>query len=165
MPVTLTPLPNRLAGPPLGDREAVADACYAAFAGIDFVDEALLLGACAPDIRTNINGRVCEGREELRLRVFENAGRKLDTVHYLTNMRVSIDDDGAAGKARVTFAAQAVHCRPGKGNEPGKGDNQWTTGALYSCVAQKYDGVWKLKEMESNHLWAQGDPTVMHHEQ
>ncbi|KAH9895427.1 hypothetical protein F4778DRAFT_794308 [Xylariomycetidae sp. FL2044] len=169
MPVTLTALPNQLAGPPLSDREAVADVCYASFAAIDFADEALFVGACAPDIHTNINGRVCDGIEELKRRVFENAGRRLDTVHYLTNMRVSVDSDSdssaatATATARVTFAAQAVHCRPGQGGKLGV--HKWTTGAVYSCVAAKYDGVWKLKEMESNHLWAEGDPSVMHHEQ
>ncbi|KAI1781280.1 hypothetical protein F4818DRAFT_398596 [Hypoxylon cercidicola] len=154
--MTVTALPAKLAGPPLSDREAVADICYASFASLDHGDEQLLMSVVTPDIHTFIAGKTCDGAADLKAKVFDHVGVKLDTVHYLTNMRVSVDTPTAA---TVTFAAQAVHCRPGKGSEPGP--NKYTTGAHYRCAAVKADGVWRLSEMESNHLWADGDRSVM----
>ncbi|KAI0432405.1 hypothetical protein F5Y09DRAFT_301726 [Xylaria sp. FL1042] len=154
MPVT--PLPAKLAGPPLSDREAVADICYASFASLDHYDEQLLMSVVTPDIHTEIAGKTCSGAEDLKAKVLENVGKKLDTIHYLTNMRVSVDTPTTA---RATFNAQAVHCRPGKGSEPGP--NKYTTGAIYRCAAVKSDGVWKLSEIESNHLWAEGERSIM----
>ncbi|RYC64038.1 hypothetical protein CHU98_g2145 [Xylaria longipes] len=154
MPVT--PLPVKLAGPPLSDREAIADICYASFASLDHSDEQLLMSVVTPDIHTEIAGKTCNGAEELRVNVFEHIGKKLDTIHYLTNMRVSVDTPTTAS---ITFTAQAVHCRIGKGQEPGP--NKYTSGAIYRCAAVKSGGVWKLKEMESNHIWAEGDRSIM----
>jgi hypothetical protein len=151
-----TPLPSKLAGPPLNDREAVADACFRAFASIDHADESLLKSSCAPDIFTEIAGKVCNGYDELLTKVWENVSNKIDTVHYLTNMRVSIDTPTTA---RVTFTAMAVHCRLGKGYEPGP--NKFTTGAIYNCEAVKVDDDWKLNHMKSSHVWGDGDPSVM----
>lgn len=151
-----TPLPSKLAGPPLNDRDAITDVCYRAFASIDHADEELLLSSCAPDIHTEIAGKICRNYEELKTKVWENVSNKLDTVHYLTNMRVSVDTDTTA---RVTFTAMAVHCRLGKGYEPGP--NKFTTGAIYNCDAVKVDDLWKLKLMKSSHVWGDGDPSVM----
>ncbi|KAI2633120.1 hypothetical protein GGS26DRAFT_555370 [Hypomontagnella submonticulosa] len=154
MPVT--PLPAKLAGPPLSDREAITDVCYAAFASLDHADEQLFMSVITPDIHTDVAGTICNGVDELKAKVFERIGKKLDTIHYLTNIRVSVDTPTTA---RVTFAGQAVHCRIGKGSEPGP--NRYTTGANYRCVVVKSDGVWKMKEMESYYIWAEGDPSVM----
>ncbi|OTB05893.1 hypothetical protein M426DRAFT_121108 [Hypoxylon sp. CI-4A] len=154
--MTVTPLPARLPGPALSDREAVADICYASFASLDSGDEELLMSVVTPDIHTFIANKTCDGAEDLKAKVFNHVGKKLDTIHYLTNMRVGIESPTTA---RVTFTAQAVHCRPGKGAETGP--NKYTTGAIYSCSAVKVDGLWKLNEMESNHLWAEGDRSVM----
>lgn len=151
-----TPLPAKLAGPPLSDRDGVADACYRAFASIDHPDKELLLSSAAPDIQTDIAGKTCNGIDELQSKVLNNVSNKLDTIHYLTNMRVSID---TATTARVTFMAQAVHCRLGKGYEPGP--NKFTTGAIYNCDAVKMDDLWKLKVMKSSHVWGEGDPSIM----
>ncbi|KAI0173497.1 hypothetical protein GGR52DRAFT_543242 [Hypoxylon sp. FL1284] len=154
MPVT--PLPFQLPGPALSDREAVADVCYASFAALDHADEALLMSAVTPDIETAIAGKTCSGAADLKAKVFDNVGVRLETVHYLTNMRVSVD---SATGATVTFAAQAVHSVPGKGAEPGP--YKYTTGAHYRCHAVKADGVWRLDRMESNHIWADGERSIM----
>ncbi|MCJ1434879.1 hypothetical protein MMC27_004249 [Xylographa pallens] len=151
-----TPLPAHLAGPPLSDREAIADACYRAFASIDHVDKELLLSSVTPDVHTDIANKICHGADELLTKVWDNVSHHLDTVHYLTNMRVSVD---TATTARVTFAAMAMHCRLGKGYEPGP--NKFSTGAIYNCDAVKLDDVWRLKMMKSNHVWGDGDPSIM----
>lgn len=151
-----TPLPAKLAGEPLSDRDAVADACFRAFASIDQADEELLKSSCTADIYTDIASKICNGYEELRTKVWENVSNKLDTVHYLTNMRVSVDTPTTA---RVSFTAMAVHCRLGKGYEPGP--NKFTTGAIYNCDAVKDGELWKLKMMKSSHVWGEGDPSIM----
>jgi hypothetical protein len=149
-----TTLPGVLAGPPLSDREAVADACFQAFASIDHNEESLLRSSCTDDIYTDIASKVCNGYEELKTKVWDNVATKLDTIHYLTNMRVSID---SAASAQVTFTAQAVHCPLGKGYE----GRRFTTGANYMCDAVKVEGVWKLNRMQSFHVWGDGDPAIM----
>lgn len=95
-----TPLPAQLAGPPLNDRDAIADACYRSFASIDHADKELLLSSVAPDVCTEIAGKICSGADELVTKVWENVSYKIDTIHYLTNMRVNVDTPTTG---RVTF--------------------------------------------------------------
>ena len=151
-----TPLPAKLAGPPLSDRDAVADACFRAFASIDHADKELLLSSVTTDIHTDIAGKVCDGSEELLTKVWDHVAHHLDTVHYLTNLRVSVDTPTTA---RVTFTAQAVHCVLGKGYEPGV--SKFITGAIYNCDAVKVEDEWRLKLMKSNHVFGDGDPSIM----
>ena len=106
------PLPAKLDGPPLSDREAIADACYLAFASIDHAKEELLSSSVTTDVYTDIAGRICDGYDELRTKVWEHVANNLDTIHYLTNMRVSVDTPTTG---RVTFTAMAVHSKLGKG--------------------------------------------------
>ena len=150
-------LPVPLPGPPLSTRDAIADTCFTAFAALDHEDEPLLRASCTPDIYTLIAGKECNGYAELKARVFDNVGAKLDTVHYLTNVRVAVDTETTG---RVTFTAQAVHCPLGKGYEGRK----FTTGAIYTCEVVKGEGEgqeWKLKKMRSYHVWGDGDASVM----
>ncbi|GIJ90413.1 hypothetical protein Asppvi_009367 [Aspergillus pseudoviridinutans] len=151
-----TPLPAKLAGPPLSDRDAIADACYRAFLSIDQSSEELLKSAVTPDIYTDIAFKVCDGYDELRNKVWINVSERVDTIHYLSNVRVSIDTETTA---RVTFNCQAVHCVLGKGYEPDS--TKFTTGAFYNCDAVKVDDVWKLKVMKSTHIWSTGDRSIM----
>ncbi|GAM82789.1 hypothetical protein ANO11243_007750 [Dothideomycetidae sp. 11243] len=151
-----TPLPAQLPGSPLSDREAVADACYRAFLSIDQADVDLLMSSVTEDVHTDIANKECHGVEELKSKVWENVSYRLDTIHYLNNMRVSIDTEDTA---RVTFCAMAVHCQLGKGYD--LDEKKFTTGAIYNCDAVKVDGLWKLKMMKSNHVWADGDPSIM----
>ncbi|KAL0930001.1 uncharacterized protein CTRU02_214821 [Colletotrichum truncatum] len=151
-----TPLPAQLPGPPLSDREAIADACYRAFLSIDQCSEELLKSSVTPDVYTDIAFKVCNGYDELRDKVWVNVSNRVDTVHYLNNMRVSVDTETTG---RVTFSAMAVHCILDKGYEPDS--TKFTTGALYTCDAVKVDGIWKLKTMKSNHVWSTGDRSIM----
>lgn len=151
-----TPLPAKLAGAPLSDRDAIADACYRAFLSIDQSSEELLKSAVTPDVYTDIAFKVCDGYDELKNKVWVNVSERVDTIHYLTNMRVSVDTETTA---RVTFNAQAVHCELGKGYEPDS--IKFTTGAFYNCDAVKVDDLWKLKMMKSTHIWSTGDRSIM----
>ncbi|KAJ6134469.1 hypothetical protein N7523_000791 [Penicillium sp. IBT 18751x] len=151
-----TPLPAKLAGPPLSDRDAVADACYRAFLSIDQSSEELLKSSVTSDVYTDIAFKVCNGYDELKTKVWENVSERVDTVHYLNNVRVSIDTETTA---HVTFSAMAVHCVLGKGYEPDS--VKFTTGAFYNCDAIKVDDLWKLKMMKSSHVWSTGDRSIM----
>ncbi|KAF5965625.1 c6 zinc finger domain-containing protein [Fusarium coicis] len=151
-----TPLPAKLDGPPLSDRDAIADACYRAFLCIDQSSEELLKSSVTPDIYTDIAFKVCNGYDELKNNVWTNVSERVDTVHYLTNMRVSVDTEVTA---RVTFSAMAVHCILGKGYE--SDSTKFTTGAFYHCEAVKVDDLWKLKTMKSSHVWSTGDRSIM----
>lgn len=152
-----TPLPALLAGPPLSDRDAIADAAYRAFLSIDQSSEELLKSSVTPDVHTDIAYKVCNGYEELRDKVWTNVSARLDTIHHLSNVRVSVDSEDTG---RVTFCAMAVHCVLEKGYEADS--PKYTTGAIYTCDAVKTDdGLWKLKTMRSNHIWATGDDSVM----
>ncbi|KAK7991380.1 hypothetical protein PG988_000174 [Apiospora saccharicola] len=140
------------------DRDAVADACYRAFLSIDQSDEELLKSAVTPDVYTDIAFKVCDGYDELRNKVWTNVSENVDTIHYLNNVRVSIDTPTTA---RATFSAMAVHCILGKGYEPDS--TKFTTGAFYNCDAVKVEeGLWKLKMMKSTHIWSTGDRSIMH---
>ena len=75
-----TPLPAHLAGPPLSDREAIADACYRAFLSIDQSSEELLKSCVTPDIYTDIAFKVCNGYDELRNKVWMNVSENVDTI-------------------------------------------------------------------------------------
>lgn len=156
MPRNGTPLPAKLAGPPLTDREAIEDACYRAFASIDHASEELLEATATPDIYTDIAFKACEGYDELKSKVWINVAERVDTVHYLSNVRVSVDTETTA---RVTFNAQAVHCILGQGYEPDS--PKFITGAFYACDAVKVDDLWKLKTMKSTHVWSTGDRSIM----
>ncbi|KAL8638149.1 MAG: hypothetical protein Q9226_009028 [Calogaya cf. arnoldii] len=151
-----TPLPAKLPGPPLSDRDAIADACYRAFASIDQSSEELLQSSVTPDVYTDIAFKVCDGYDELRNKVWTHVNENVDTVHYLTSMRVSVDTETTA---RVSFAAQAVHCLLGKGYEADS--PKFITGAFYNCDAVKVDDLWKLKKMKSTHVWCTGDHSIM----
>ncbi|KAI0377214.1 hypothetical protein F5Y04DRAFT_292156 [Hypomontagnella monticulosa] len=148
-------LPAKLAGPPLSDREAIADLCYRVTASIDHADEELYWSTTTPEIYAEVAGTTVSGAEELKAKVWDNV-IKVDTIHYLTNMRIGIDTPTTA---RVTFTSLAQHCRRGKGFEPGP--NRFTTGAIYNCEAVKIGDLWKLKKYIASHVWGDGDPSVM----
>lgn len=150
-----TPLPVKLAGPPLTEREAIADVCYRTTASIDHADEELFWSAVTPDVYAEVAGTTVHSAEELKTKVWDNV-TKVDTIHYITNMRISIDTPTTA---RVTFTSLAQHCRRGKGFEPGP--NKFTTGAIYNCEIVKVDDLWKTKKWITNHVWGDGDPSVM----
>ncbi|KAJ5609197.1 hypothetical protein N7528_009764 [Penicillium herquei] len=151
-----TPLPAKLSGPPLSDREAITDACYRAFASIDNASEELLESCATPDVYTDIGFKICDGYEELLNKVWFNVTKTVDTVHYLSNVRVSVDTETTA---RVTFNAQAVHCIAGKGYDPDS--TKFTTGSIYACDAVKVDDLWKLKKMKATPIWSTGDRSIM----
>ena len=126
-------VPINLAGA-LTAREAIADTLYRAVLAFDHADEGLLLSAVTEDVLVEMAGSSIKGVPELKAAVFDRVS-KLDTTHFLSNERVSIE---SATTAKVTCSALAQHVRPGKGFEPGP--NKYASGGLYLCDVVKVDG-------------------------
>ncbi|KAJ1568106.1 hypothetical protein HK405_003621 [Cladochytrium tenue] len=149
-------LPAQLPGPPLTDREAVADALYRAVLAFDTNDAALLQSALADDVEVELTGGgQLRGVAEVRERVFDRVGA-LDTTHLVSNVRVALT---GPTEASATCTALAQHARPGLGREPGP--NRFMTGALYACELVKVGEIWKIKSWRAKFLWSEGDPEVM----
>ncbi|KAJ9165414.1 hypothetical protein NKR19_g415 [Coniochaeta hoffmannii] len=147
-------LPAQLAGG-LTEREAIADALYRAVLAFDHADEALLLSAVTDDIYAEMPGASANGVAELKAAVFDRVS-KLDTTHFLSNMRVSIE---SSSTAKVTCSALAQHLRPGQGLQPAT--SKFTSGGLYMCDMVKVGDLWKMKSWKANIVWVDGDYTIM----
>ncbi|RFU33896.1 hypothetical protein B7463_g2404, partial [Scytalidium lignicola] len=147
-------LPPKLSGA-ITEREAVADALYRAVLAFDHADESLLLTALTEDVAAEMPGSSAKGIPEFKAAVFDRVS-KLDTTHFLSNVRVSIE---SATTAKASASAIAQHVRPGKGLEPGP--NKFTSGGLYLCELVKVGELWKIKDWKANIVWIDGDPSVM----
>ncbi|KAK9237015.1 hypothetical protein V1525DRAFT_405379 [Lipomyces kononenkoae] len=146
-------LPAQLPG--LSDREAVADAVYRAVLAFDTADEALLRSALTEDVVVEMLGQSISGISELKAAVFDRVS-KLDTTHFISNVRVSIE---SATAAKVSCSALAQHIGTDKGLDPAS--SKYTSGGLYLCDTVKVDGLWKIKTWKANFIWTNGDPSVM----
>ena len=146
-------LPASLTG--LTEREAIADALYRAVLAFDQADEALLRSAVTDDVSAEMAGMSSNGIPEFKEAVFDRVS-KLDTTHFLSNVRVNIE---SATIAKATCSAMAQHCRTGKGFEPGP--NKFTSGGFYMCDVVKDGDLWKIKSWKAKFLWTEGDQAVM----
>ena len=106
-------IPSLLAtlSPALSGRDAIAVALYRLILGLDTNDSELSDSAFNPTSTFAINGRVS----------------KLDTTHFLTNIRITIADSGT--KASATASALTQHYRGGTGLEPNQ--TRLLAGSLY----------------------------------
>lgn len=147
-------LPSKLSGA-ITEREAVADALYRAVLAFDRDDESLLLTALTDDVAAEMPGSSAKGILEFKAAAFDRIS-KLDTTHFLSNFRVSID---SASTAKASASAMAQRVRRGKGFEPGP--NKITSGGLYLCELVKVGELWKIKDWKANIVWVDGDPSVM----
>ena len=153
MPVQ--PLPISLAGS-LTDREAIADALYRAVLAFDHADEALLRSALTEDISAEMPGVVTtNGIQEVKEAVYDRVS-KLDTTHFLSNVRVNVESDTTA---KVSCSAMAQHCPTGQGMDPSS--RKFTSGALYFANVVKVDELWKIKNWKAQMIWFDGDRSVM----
>jgi len=148
-----TPLPAHLTG--LTDREAIADPLYRAVLAFDQSSESLLHSAVTEDLSAEMAGLSSQGIPDFKKKVY-NRVSKLDTTHFLSNMRVNIE---SVTTAKATCSAMAQHVRPGKGFEPGP--NKFTSGGLYACYLVMVGDLWKIKSWKANIVWVDGDRSVM----
>ena len=141
--------------PGLTDREAVADTLYRAVLSFDLADETLLSSAMTDDVEFAMAGLSLKGIPELKAAVFDRVS-KLDTTHFISNLRVVVESPTTA---RATCSAQAQHARTGMGRDPGP--HRYMSGALYACELVKVGDLWKIAKWTANIVWTDGNRDVM----
>lgn len=150
LPITLTPA--------LSGREAVADAINRCVFGLDSADSALFRSAFTEDAVADLNGTIMDGQDAIYSQLYELIA-KLDTTHFITNMRINVADSGS--KASATCSALAQHYRGGTGLEVGA--THLLVGSLYwlDLTMDDKDGLWKIKAWKLKSTWDLGDWGVM----
>ncbi|KAF5978841.1 hypothetical protein FCOIX_5644 [Fusarium coicis] len=88
-----------------------SDALYRAVLALDDADEALVLSAITEDIDAKMPDSTAHGIAEFKAAVFDRVS-KLNTTHFLSNMRINIT---SSRTATATCPALAQHVRPGHG--------------------------------------------------
>ncbi|KAF5659330.1 hypothetical protein FDENT_13944 [Fusarium denticulatum] len=139
----------------LAEREAISDALYRAVLAFDHADEALLLSAITEDIVAEMLGSTAHRTAEFKAAVFDRVS-KLDTTHFLSNVRINI---ASSSTATATCSALAQHVRSGQGTDPSSA--KLTSGAFYTCDMVKVGSPWKMKTWKANIIWLDGDSTVL----
>ncbi|KAK9323677.1 hypothetical protein V1517DRAFT_88767 [Lipomyces orientalis] len=149
-------LPSAL--PSLSVREAITDALYRGVIGLDTADVALFDSAFTEDAILDINGNVLDGLEAIHTGCYDFIA-KLDTTHFITNVRVDVKDGEST--ASLTASVLAQHYRHKQGREPGA--TCLMTGGLYfvDCVKDDQDGLWKITHWKLQSIWTEGDGGVM----
>lgn len=142
-------------------REAITDALYRAFMGIDRNDISVFNSAFAgEDVTFELQpgDRIINGLSTIHAQLLDHVG-PMDTTHMTSNVRVDIKD--GADTAFLTAYALGQHCPPGKGKEPDApkylvGGENWV-----DLIRDEGDGLWKIKKWVLNVIWRQGDASVM----
>lgn len=145
--------------PSLSLREAITDAAYRCVLGLDTADVALFDSAFHQDATFELNGNVMDGLAAIHSNCYDSIS-KLDTTHFLSNIRVNMVDNSET-KATVTASALAQHYRSGQGNKPDT--SHLMSGSLYFMDVDKdaKDGLWKIKSWKMKLIWTEGDWGVM----
>ena len=143
--------------PSLPPREAISDTIYRSALAVDSADYKLLASAIFADATITVAGKTSTGLEEIKTAIFDPVS-KLDTTHFISNIRVNIIDDKTA---KATFSAQAFHYPPGEGVKPNA--PRLVLGSLYAVDVAKDEssGLWKIRSSVVQPIWADGDWSVM----
>lgn len=143
--------------PALGLREAITDALYRGVLGFDTADATLFDSAFTPDASFDINGDIMQGLDTIHAKCYDPIS-KLDTTHFVTNVRVHVLDGGA--KASMTASALSQHFLPDQGMVPAAA--RLLAGGLYNLdlIKDETDGLWKITHWKLKSTWAEGDWAV-----
>ncbi|EKV11921.1 hypothetical protein Pdw03_6904 [Penicillium digitatum] len=156
----MTSLPSlpAILTPALSSRDAIADAIYRCVLGLDTNDSALFDSAFTSTATLSINDKISSGLPAIHTDCFDVIS-KLDTTHYVTNIRINIADSGV--KAVATASVIAQHYGSGKGLQPNQ--PRLLAGALYYVDLVKDDSseLWKIETFKMTRSWAEGDWGVM----
>lgn len=155
--------PPTLTSPPPATSTAITDALYRAVLAIDTNDTALFDSAFTtsqPPAFTMF-GTTHTGLDDIKTNVY-NGVAKLDTTHYLSNVRVNMVDGEDGKEAKVTASAQAYHYRTGEGVDTGKTD-RLVSGSLYEVDIVREEGNkgWRVKSWAMKVIWLEGDMAVI----
>lgn len=137
-------------------KEAITDAIYRFVTGLDTGDLALFNSAFSEDACFNLNGDVMEGMEMIRSKCYEVIS-KLDTTHFITNIRVDLKEGELT--ASLTASALAQHYRQGQGMIPGA--THLLVGSRYSVDLISDGAFWRMKYCKIHLIWAEGDWDVI----
>ncbi|EQB43912.1 hypothetical protein CGLO_17391 [Colletotrichum gloeosporioides Cg-14] len=88
-------------------REAIADAPYRTMSAFDENEASLLASAMTPDVALTINGNDESGFENVQAHSL-NTVDPMDTIHFVTNIRIDVADNDAA-IATLTANTLAQH--------------------------------------------------------
>lgn len=154
--MSIPSLPSTLT-PALSGREAVADAIYRGVLGLDTNDLGLFQSALTRDAIFDLNGTIMEGFETIKTQCYDSIS-KMETTHFLTNLRINILDNES--RAEMTCSSLAQHYRGGEGMKSNA--IPLLAGGLYwlSLVKDTEDGLWKITKWTLKSTWGQGDWSV-----
>lgn len=144
--------------PALPDRDGIADTLYRIVLGLDTNDKELFDSGFTQTSTFTINDKTSTGLSAIHTDCFDVI-TKLDTTHFLTNIRISIADSSI--KATATASALAQHYPGGKGLVPSQA--RLLAGSLYyvDLVKDEASSLWKVQDFKMKVSWAEGDWAVM----
>ncbi|KAJ0419679.1 hypothetical protein BJY00DRAFT_285737 [Aspergillus carlsbadensis] len=151
---TIHPLPAHLS-PALTRREAITDAITRFLVALDTSDKPLFESAFTASATLNINGTVLEGLPALVSGCYDLIS-KLDTTHFLTNVRINVEESGK--RAGVTASALSQHYRAGEGLVGGM--EALLVGCLYWVEVVRDEGeeeFWRILHFTLKSTWADGE--------
>ena len=140
---------------PLTPREAAIDALYRCINGLDLADEQLFRSAFTTDAKFTIQGKTSDGLDAVMADIYQNISR-LDTTHFVTNVRVNIDGP----RAQLTATILAQHYTMGMGMQDAP---RLLAGAFYDVdlVQQEDEAQWKINDWKVKPVWTEGDVAVV----
>jgi hypothetical protein len=146
------------------DRAEIADALYRYAAGLDFGDAALLESALTDDATVDLTSATAKlgldfpalTPRDVVVSALASAVGPLDTSHSITNIRIDITGDTATARCY----AQANHYLPGDGPRPDR--------TRHALMMNRYDAEmardgerWRIRRLQIDCAWFEGDPLVL----
>lgn len=147
----MTSLPISLSS--LSKREANTDALYRCIVGLDSADIALFDSAFSEDASLDLNGNVMVGMDSIHSGCYEVIS-KLDTMHFITNVRVETKD--GESNASMTASSLAKNYHLTQGMQPDAATLM--TGAFCSgdLVYDNKNSLWRFTRYKIKMIWSEG---------
>lgn len=139
------------------DREAAIDTVHRFVQGLDTADGELIGSTLAPDalmeLRFASDSKDIAGRENTVATLMKQVGA-LDTGHYLSNFRVSVDGDSA----RLTCYCLSQHFASDEGHSANFGDFMLMGNHYDSDLVRTGRDTWLIRRLTVTSAWSHGNP-------
>jgi hypothetical protein len=134
-----------------GDRAAVHDLLVGYFCGFDErrTDDAFIRATFTADARWHFPRGDATGIEEITERRNGTLGLWKQTLHSVSSVLIELDHD----RARFTATLLATHIH--RDDDPGA---QLQIGGRLTGEAARSDAGWRLRRLELDLVWTDGDP-------
>ncbi|KAI8952145.1 hypothetical protein F4801DRAFT_242299 [Xylaria longipes] len=157
-------LPVVLSQPSPRDHEAITDCIHRLILGMDTNDAELFDSSLSQNAQWELHIKTLDGLKAIHEQCFDSDIIKLDTTHYVTNIRIHVADGGS--EASVSTMYEAHHYRGGRGVISGAA--RYSTGGVYFMKLARnggsVGGEWKITYMKMKPIWTEGDRLlVMQH--